>query len=113
MERNKKKCPYCGKEIMAVARKCRFCGRWIEESIPNVNQLHQQDKSYKQEHNAIKYVILCIIVVAIIILAYVFLSKPNSHLSDDDTYSPAESVEYNTDSAEPFEEPEADYSEFE
>lgn len=25
-----KKCPYCGKEILAVAKKCKHCGQWLE-----------------------------------------------------------------------------------
>ncbi|MDE7369893.1 MAG: zinc ribbon domain-containing protein [Muribaculaceae bacterium] len=28
---DKKQCPYCGEEIMATAKKCRFCGEWLEE----------------------------------------------------------------------------------
>lgn len=28
MER--RKCPYCGEEIAATAKKCRFCGEWLE-----------------------------------------------------------------------------------
>lgn len=27
-----KRCPYCGKEILAVAKKCKFCGEWLDET---------------------------------------------------------------------------------
>lgn len=30
MEDTKKNCPYCGEEIMSVAKKCRHCGSWLE-----------------------------------------------------------------------------------
>ena len=26
-----KKCPYCGEDIPALAKKCTHCGMWIEE----------------------------------------------------------------------------------
>lgn len=30
-----KNCPYCGEEILAVAKKCKHCGEWIkEETMP-------------------------------------------------------------------------------
>lgn len=39
-----KQCPYCGCEIMAVAKKCKHCGEWLDktESSENVclNQTH-------------------------------------------------------------------------
>ncbi len=31
MEDKKKTCPYCGEEILAVAKKCKFCGEWLGE----------------------------------------------------------------------------------
>ena len=31
----KKKCPYCGGDIMAVAKKCKHCGKWLlEDNAP-------------------------------------------------------------------------------
>ena len=26
-----KKCPYCDEEILAVAKKCKHCGEWLEK----------------------------------------------------------------------------------
>jgi len=33
MEESKKVCPFCGAEINASAKKCRFCGNWFDEEI--------------------------------------------------------------------------------
>lgn len=30
MEKATKNCPYCGEEILEVAKKCRHCGEWLE-----------------------------------------------------------------------------------
>ena len=29
-----KRCPYCGEEILAVARKCKHCGEWLDKEEP-------------------------------------------------------------------------------
>ena len=29
-----KRCPYCGEEILAVAKKCKHCGEWLEKKEP-------------------------------------------------------------------------------
>lgn len=33
-----KKCPYCGEEILAVAKKCKFCGEWLNDA-PTTEQI--------------------------------------------------------------------------
>ena len=34
-----KKCPYCGKEILAVAKKCKHCGEWLDERNEQKNTI--------------------------------------------------------------------------
>lgn len=31
MEQETKRCPYCGEEILAVAKKCKHCGEWLNK----------------------------------------------------------------------------------
>ena len=33
-----KRCPYCGEEILAIARKCKHCGSWLDEQSENNHQ---------------------------------------------------------------------------
>ena len=43
MSSEKKNCPYCGEEILAVAKKCKHCGEWLDDE-------HNKDK-YKEKIN--------------------------------------------------------------
>ena len=29
-----KRCPYCGEEILAIAKKCKHCGEWLTDNTP-------------------------------------------------------------------------------
>lgn len=33
-----KRCPYCGEEILAVAKKCKYCGEWLDKEEPKVEK---------------------------------------------------------------------------
>lgn len=37
--RETKRCPYCGEEILAVAKKCKHCGEWFEASESQKQEL--------------------------------------------------------------------------
>lgn len=47
-----KKCPNCGGEIMAIAKKCRHCGTWIEDSSL---ETHSSEKRAGSSKNNVIY----------------------------------------------------------
>lgn len=54
-----KRCPYCGGEIKAVAKKCKYCGKWLTESPRPVEQpvvdIPEQQANTRKETPAVNY----------------------------------------------------------
>lgn len=69
-----KKCSYCGGEIMSAARKCKHCGRWLED---RANQLSPSgsaiptDKFEKAEIRQSNSKTILWLVLAALVLAFV------------------------------------------
>ncbi len=40
-----KTCPYCGEEILAVAKKCKHCGEWLEDRNIQTNDTANQSQA--------------------------------------------------------------------
>ncbi|MDE7136266.1 MAG: hypothetical protein K2N91_06510 [Muribaculaceae bacterium] len=47
-----KTCPYCGGEIMIVAKKCKHCGKWLDESYNSADhEIETTPQSYEAVEN--------------------------------------------------------------
>lgn len=106
MEEVKKKCPYCGEEIMAVAKKCKHCGSWLtkdkieaitansnddKEERTNVDSEKSQPKSkgikHKRRYGKLKLILIPLLVIGIVFLGMLiynlFLFEPTMKDVDD------------------------------
>ena len=81
MEQNTKKCPYCGEEVLAVAKKCRFCGEWLDKESTEQTSVHpevpkqshqRKPKTFLNKKRSLMVIIpmSAIVVFAIILLVF-------------------------------------------
>lgn len=59
MSEEMKACPYCGEEILAVAKKCKHCGEWLEKKTTQKSSQMQikdvnVDDKWKQRFDLIE-----------------------------------------------------------
>ena len=71
-----KNCPLCGKEIMAVAKKCRHCGKWIDSQ--HISPITRENISPRLKQRAIYGLMTIVGIVIAIICGPRYLYSTNS-----------------------------------
>lgn len=85
----KKVCPYCGEEILAVAKKCKHCGEWLDKK-ENVETQIEPQYIPEKKMTFRKWWIVILIILAIMIGLFVII--PN-HQKNTDTEVLAEKID--------------------
>lgn len=77
-----KRCPYCGEEILAIAKKCKHCGEWLEkettedtysQDVPHEESSIDADKTKQKKKLPWKNILKCMGIIAV--AALLFLAK--------------------------------------
>lgn len=58
MKKSYEKCPYCNEKILLKAKKCRYCGEWLDENL----------KPQKKSHKSLLFLIPCFIALLLILI---------------------------------------------
>ena len=72
------KCPYCGEEILAVAKKCKHCGEWLDKDVEPTSHAESQSTQPVQtimpkKKSVSKGVIAAILVLLVLIVGGLLL----------------------------------------
>ena len=78
----KKLCPYCGEEILAVAKKCKHCGEWLDKKEKIDTQIEPQCIP-ERKRGFKKWWIVIFVILAIVIGLLVVVSKHQSKTDKD------------------------------
>lgn len=77
----KKKCPYCGEEILAVAKKCKHCGEWLDNNSksPTINFKENLRLEKESENKANNFFTIFKILIPIAMLAFLFFAMSQKY----------------------------------
>lgn len=82
MKSDIKKCPYCGKEIKAVAIKCRYCGKFIANNKPE-RKSFQMPHISKRALNTIGVILVTLIIISSPICYEIYSTQNTIHEHED------------------------------
>ena len=80
-----KRCPHCGQEIKAVAKKCRFCGEWLDVAAPQDSNETGAKAETTGKRNILKYALIGVAIIAVIAIVWVFLSPSSESDTSEKT----------------------------
>ena len=106
-QRETKRCPYCGEEIMATAKKCRYWGEWLTGEVPptsvppdyseqHVDPIESDEfKSHSSPNVVASLVVLAVAAILAVIIA-VTMHASGGRMSNDGNENYADSVMVDT-----------------
>jgi len=78
MAEQTKNCPFCGEEILAVAKKCKHCGKWLEEDTTSKKPIVNKSKGKGILPIVVSLILLLVIIVGYFLFANDDKQKPNT-----------------------------------